>query len=98
MSYSNNISDIKKFIQLHKNDDFLWCNSVNSNDRSNWILIYHFGRLCILLPLFNILDLRGVAHQYVLEIAELGKLSLILSGPKLPDAEIPGSRQQKENA
>ena len=31
-----------------QNDDFLWCNSINSYDRSNWILIHHFGGLCIM--------------------------------------------------
>ena len=34
------------FSSLRQNDDFLWF--VYSYDRSNWILIYHFGRLCIL--------------------------------------------------
>ena len=34
------------FPSITQNDDFLWF--VYSYDRSNWILIYHFGRLCIL--------------------------------------------------
>ena len=49
------------FSSLTQNDDFLWF--VYSYDRSNWILICHFGRLCILpYPLHCIPIVVYVAH------------------------------------
>ena len=62
------------FPSLTQNDDFLWCNSVYSYDRSNWILtdqnwilIYHFGRLCSLPILYTVLKLPQVSARLNLE-------------------------------
>ena len=71
-SFSSPLSFSFFFSSLTQNEDFLWCNSVYSYDRfkldfdrSNWILIYHFGRLCILpYPLHCIQRIQSLPNSF----------------------------------